>query len=144
MTIGEFLKIKRKEKGLSLRQVAYKINVSHTNVADTEKGIIKKESTILKIMSALNLTPEEKEEALRLLIEEIAPKDLQNEMLALKKGLVIQNNSNMGNITVGSNIKISPNTNNLILNLDGLTDEQIEEVKKYIEFLKVQNKIKGK
>jgi hypothetical protein len=50
----------------------------------------------------------------------------------------------MGNITVGSNIKISPNTNNLILNLDGLTDEQIEEVKKYIEFLKVQNKIKGK
>lgn len=105
MTIGEYLKEKRNEKGLSLRQLAYKIKLSHTSISDIEKGVIKKESSILKIISALNLTNPEKEKALQLLVEELTPADLQDDVLDYKKALIVQNNSNAGDILIGSTKK---------------------------------------
>lgn len=136
MTIGEFLKEKRKEKGLSLRQLAYKIKLSHTNIADIEKGAIKKESSILRILSGLNLTPEENEKALKLLVNDTIPEELQEEVLALKKTLIIQNNHNNGDVVIGKNEKHYYNSTNDELDLSGLDEKDIEDVKKYIEFLK--------
>ncbi|WP_270445696.1 helix-turn-helix domain-containing protein [Fusobacterium varium] len=139
MTIGEYLKEKRNEKGLSLRQLAYKINLSHTSISDIEKGVIKKESSILKIISALNLTNSEKEKALQLLIEEITPKDLQDDVLDLKKALIIHNNSNAGDIMVGSTKSIYTSIDE---DLKGLTEDEIQQVKTYIAFIKSQKLMK--
>lgn len=136
MTIGEFLKEKRKEKGLSLRQLAYKIKLSHTNIADIEKGVVKKESSILRILGGLNLTSEENEKALELLVKDTIPEELQDEVLALKKTLIIQNNHNNGDVVIGKNEKYYYNSTNDELDLSGLDEKDIEDVKKYIEFLK--------
>lgn len=141
MTIGEYLKNKRNEKGLSLRQLASAIDVSHTNISDIEKGVIKKESTILKIISALNLTDDEKKIALKLLLVESTPKDLQDDIFSLKERLIIQNNSNKGDIVVGNNTKTYFNSNQDELNLEGLSEEEILMVKNYIAFLKSQKNI---
>lgn len=135
MTIGEYLKQKRKERNLSLRQLAYKINLSHTNIADVEKGVIKKESSILRILGALNLTPEENEVALKLLVQETIPQNLQEEVFNLKKALIIQNNNNNGDILVGSTKNIY---NSLDEDLKGLNEDEIQLVKNYIAFLKSQ------
>ena len=135
MTIGEYLKQKRKERNLSLRQLAYKINLSHTNIADVEKGVIKKESSILRILGALNLTPEENEVALKLLVQETIPQNLQEEVFNLKKALIIQNNNNNGDILVGSTKNIY---NSLDEDLIGLNEDEIQLVKNYIAFLKSQ------
>lgn len=139
MTIGEFLKEKRNEKGLSLRQLAYKIKLSHTSISDIEKGVIKKESSILKIISALNLTNSEKEKALQLMVEELTPKDLQGDVLGLKKALIIKNNSNAGDIMVGNIKKVCTSIDE---ELKGLNDDEIQLVKNYITFLKSQKIIK--
>lgn len=142
MTIGEFLKEKRKEKGLSLRQLAYKIKLSHTNIADIEKGVVKKESSILRILGGLNLTSEENEKALELLVKDTIPEELQDEVLALKKTLIIQNNHNNGDVVIGKNEKHYYNSTNDELDLSGLDEKDIEDVKKYIEFLKSKKLIK--
>ncbi|WP_373078062.1 helix-turn-helix domain-containing protein [Fusobacterium varium] len=139
MTIGEFLKKKRAEKNLSLRQLAYKVNLSHTNISDIEKGNIKKEESILKIIAALNLTYLEKEEALRLLINDTTPEELRDEVLNMKKGLIIQGNSNNGDIMVGSTKKTYTTIDE---DLKGLDENEIQQVKTYIAFLKSQKLMK--
>lgn len=136
MTVGEYLKQKRIEKGLSLRQLAYKINLSHTNISDIEKGVIKKESSILRILGALNLSAQENEKALELLVKDTTPEGLQDDVFNLKKSLIIKNNSNNGNIIVGNN------NNNTVASVDeelkGLSEAEIQLVKNYIAFLKSQ------
>lgn len=159
MKNGEFLKEKRLEKKLSLRQLAYKTGLSHTYISDIEKGnLIGTTETHEKIMNALNFTSNERETFYNLLLEnETLPKYvyekfknsqdeiemLKTENIKLKQQITVSNNNNVGNISVG-NVNISTNGNNSAISLEGLSPEQIEEVKKYIEFLKVQNKIKGK
>lgn len=159
MKNGEFLKEKRLEKKLSLRQLAYKTGLSHTYISDIEKGnLIGTTETHEKIMSALNFTNNEREMFYNLLLEdETLPKYvyeklknsqdeiemLKTENIKLKQQITVSNNNNVGNISVG-NVNVSTNGNNSAISLEGLSLEQIEEVKKYIEFLKVQNKIKGK
>lgn len=159
MKNGEFLKEKRLEKKLSLRQLAYKTGLSHTYISDIEKGnLIGTTETHEKIMSALNFTNNERETFYNLLLEdETFPKYvyeklknsqdeiemLKTENIKLKQQITVSNNNNVGNISVG-NVNVSTNGNNSAISLEGLSPEQIEEVKKYIEFLKVQNKIKGK
>lgn len=159
MKNGEFLKEKRLEKKLSLRQLAYKTGLSHTYISDIEKGnLIGTTETHEKIMNALNFTNNERETFYNLLLEdETLPKYvyeklknsqdeiemLKTENIKLKQQITVSNNNNVGNISVG-NVNISTNGNNSAISLEGLSPEQIEEVRKYIEFLKVQNKIKGK
>lgn len=139
MTIGEFLRKKRKEKDISLRQLSYKIKLSHTNIADIEKGTVKKESSILKIIAGLGLNDEEKMTALELMVNNDTPKDLQDDVLDLKKALIIQNNSNAGDIMVGSTKKIYTSIDE---DLKGLSEDEIQLVKNYIAFLKSQKIIK--
>lgn len=135
MTIGEFLRKKREEKDISLRQLSYKIKLSHTNIADIEKGTVKKESSILKIIAGLGLNDEEKMTALELMVNSDTPKDLRDDVLNLKKALIIQNNSNAGDIMVGSTKKIYTSIDE---DLKGLSEDEIQLVRNYIVFLKSQ------
>lgn len=139
MTIGEFLRKKREEKDISLRQLSYKIKLSHTNIADIEKGTVKKESSILKIIAGLGLSDKEKMTALELMVNSNTPKDLRDDVLDLKKALIIQNNSNTGDIMVGSTKKIYTSIDE---DLKGLSEDEIQLVKNYIAFLKSQKIIK--
>lgn len=139
MTIGEFLRKKREEKDISLRQLSYKIKLSHTNIADIEKGTVKKESSILKIIAGLGLNDEEKMTALELMVNSDTPKDLRDDVLDLKKALIIQNNSNAGDIMVGSTKKIYTSIDE---DLKGLNEDEIQLVRNYIAFLKSQKIIK--
>lgn len=151
MKIGEFLKEKRLEKNLSLRQVAYKTGLSHTYISDIEKGnLLGTNETQEKIMIALNFTEEEKNFFYSLLIEddsipnfitekmnkfEIEIEKLKKENKKLKEQIIIKNNNNIGDIMVGS-------TKNICTSFDeeikGLNDDEIQLVKNYIAFLKTQ------
>lgn len=155
MKIGEFLKEKRLEKNLSLRQVAYKTGLSHTYISDIEKGnLLGTNETQEKIMIALNFTEEEKNFFYSLLIEddsipnfitekmnkfEIEIEKLKKENKKLKEQIIIKNNNNIGDIMVGS-------TKNICTSFDeeikGLNDDEIQLVKNYIAFLKSQKIIK--
>lgn len=81
MKIGEFLKSKRKEKGYSLRRLAIKIGISHSTIADVERGSIHKKETIEKIAEGLLMTKQEREEAFELLAYERLPEDLKKEIM---------------------------------------------------------------
>lgn len=151
MKAGEYIKIKRREKNMSLRQVAYKTGLSHTYISDIEKGnLIGTTETHEKIISGLNFTAEEKKAFYNLLIEDRAlPKYiieklnatekeiklLKNENKKLKDQIIIKNNNNIGDIMVGS-------TKNIYTSIDedlkGLNENEIQLVKNYIAFLKNQ------
>lgn len=155
MKAGEYLHLKRKEKKLSLRQVAYKTGLSHTYISDIEKGnLIGTNETHEKLISGLNFTDDEKNFFYNLLIEDntlphfIAEKiksskkeieKLEAENQELKEQIIIQHNSNAGDIMVGS-------TKNTYTSIDedlrGLNDDEIQLVKNYIAFLKSQKLMK--
>lgn len=158
MTSGEFLKNLRNKQGLSLRALGLLSKVSHTQISDLEKNVNFGTSEKLeRILSALQATQEEMKKYYYLRDCEKTPQSiifeienlkkeiqsLRTENIKLKQQISINNNNNIGNISAG-NVTFSINDNNSNLSLEGLSTEQIEEVKKYIEFLKVQNKIKGK
>lgn len=136
MTIGEFLKQKREERKLSLRQLAYKVNMSHTNISDVEKGNIRKEESIFRILAALNLSEQEKNEAIQLLRENI-PEDLREGVTDIEKKWIY---SFIGNIehnygNVAKNIENHYGSTQKDL-LSDLTEEEKKDVERYIEFLK--------
>lgn len=80
MTVGERLKNRRKEKKISLRHLAYKVGFSHTNIADIEKGIVKKIDSIKKIMDALDFSENEKKELLLKLDYEKSPDSIKKKL----------------------------------------------------------------
>lgn len=151
MKAGEYIKLKRKEKKLSLRQVAYKTGLSHTYISDIEKGnLIGTNETHEKIISGLNFSEEEKNFFYNLLLEdqtlpkylnekikksEAEIKNLKNENEELKKQIIIKNNSNNGDIVVGNNEK---NYINSDIDLSGLDEADIQQIKTYIAFIKAQ------
>ncbi len=155
MKAGEYLKLKRKEKKLSLRQVAYKTGLSHTYISDIEKGnLIGTNETHEKIITGLSFTEDEKNYFYNLLIEEkTLPKylsdkikysekeieTLKTENKELKEQIIIKNNSNTGDIMVGSTKKIYTSIDE---DLKGLNEDEIQLVKNYIAFLKSQKIIK--
>lgn len=158
MTSGEFLKELRKKQGLSLRALSLLSKVSHTQISDLEKSVnFGTMEKLERILFALQATQEEIEKYYYLRDCDKAPQSiifevenlkkelqsLKNENIKLKQQITVQNNNNVGNISVG-NVSISTSGDNSNISLEGLSLEQIEEVRKYIEFLKVQNKIKGK
>lgn len=122
MLIGDYLKKKRKEKGLSLRAVAKISGMSHSNVSDIEKGIVKREESILKIMASLGLNENEKLQGLRILVKESTPVELQEDVLNMKKALILKDNP-VENINHG-------------IDLSDLNEEEVHLVKLYVEFLK--------
>lgn len=99
MTVGERLKNRRKEKKISLRHLAYKVGFSHTNIADIEKGVVKKIDSIKKIMDALEISEDEKKELLLKLDYEKSPE-------SIKKKLDEKNNINEENIAQVQMIKL--------------------------------------
>ncbi|GLI58312.1 LexA family transcriptional regulator [Propionigenium maris DSM 9537] len=91
MTIGEFLKEERKKAGFSLRGLAIKIGISHSAVADIERGTTQKRETIEKIMEGLSFTQEKKEEALELLIFDELPDHIKKLILKSKNNTTPSN-----------------------------------------------------
>lgn len=152
MKAGEYIKIKRKEKNMSLRQVAYKTGLSHTYISDIEKGnLIGTNETHEKIISGLNFTSEEKKAFYNLLIEDRALpkyiiekmnsmekeiKSLKDENEKLKAQIIIKNNSNAGDIMVDSVKTICTSFDE---ELKGLNDNDVQSVRNYIAFLKNKN-----
>lgn len=155
MKAGEYLQLKRKEKKLSLRQVAYKTGLSHTYISDIEKGnLIGTNETHEKLISGLTFNEDEKNFFYNLLIEDntlphfITEKmksskkeieKLEAENKELKEQIIIQNNSNNGDIMVGSTKKIYTSFDE---DLKGLDENEIQQVKTYIAFLKSQKLMK--
>ncbi len=84
MKVGELLKLKRKDKGYSLRQLAIKVGISHSTIADVERGGILKEETIKRIIRALSLNSVEEKEIFELLTLEKIPKKLKEELLSYR------------------------------------------------------------
>lgn len=150
MHSGEFLKNKRLEKNLSLRQLAYKTGLSHTYIADIEKGnLLGTEDTRGKIIVALTLSEKEIEDFYKLLLrDENFPnyvqkkiddfekkiEELSNENSRLKHNIInnVSNNNNIGSLSVG-NIN-----NNNTINVEGLDEDAIEQLKVLANLLKKQ------
>ena len=142
MTSGELLKKIRKEQNLSLRAVSLLTGVSHTQISDLENninfGTVEK---IEKILNGLQVSQELKAQYYTLRDLEKTPdsikKELENlrkEIKELKNSCIVQNNSNAGDIMISS-------TKNICTSLDeelkGLNDDEIQLVKNYIAFLKM-------
>lgn len=85
MGFGKFLKQKRIEKNLSLRQMSYKTGFSHSYISDIEKEVSSKKETIEKIIEVLELTSEERAFVLQELEYLKTPKNVMDELNTLKK-----------------------------------------------------------
>ena len=144
MTSGELLKRIRKEQNLSLRAVSLLSGVSHTQISDLENnvnfGTIEK---IEKILNSLHVSESLREQYYTLRDLERTPESIKHELIKLKKEIeqlksnpIIQNNNNNGDVVIGKNEKHYYNSTNDELDLSGLDEKDIEDVKKYIEFLK--------
>lgn len=144
MTSGQLLKRIRKEQNLSLRAVSLLSGVSHTQISDLENnvnfGTIEK---IEKILNSLHVSESLREQYYTLRDLERTPESIKHELIKLKKEIeqlksnpIIQNNNNNGDVVIGKNEKHYYNSTNDELDLSGLDEKDIEDVKKYIEFLK--------
>ena len=144
MTSGQLLKRIRKEQNLSLRAVSLLSGVSHTQISDLENnvnfGTIEK---IEKILNSLHVSESLREQYYTLRDLERTPESMKHELIKLKKEIeqlksnpIIQNNNNNGDVVIGKNEKHYYNSTNDELDLSGLDEKDIEDVKKYIEFLK--------
>ncbi|MEG3013390.1 MAG: helix-turn-helix transcriptional regulator [Cetobacterium sp.] len=149
MKSGEFLKKIRLEKKLSLRQISYKTKLSHTFISEIEKGKLNGTlSSQEKILDALELTTDEKQEFYKLSeLEKLPPNiktnmmEMEKEILLLKKEIEeykkkmsVENNSNNGHIIVGNgnNIKSSYAGTELCKELSELSEKDKEKVLKFI------------
>ena len=149
MKAGEFLKKIRLEKNLSLRQMSYKTNLSHTFISEIEKGRLNGAlSSQEKILNALELTAEEKAKFYKLSELEKLPqnirmniiemenkiKKLEKELEQCKNQLNVENNSNNGHIIVGDRNKINNSYAGTALckELGELDEKQKEKVLKFI------------
>lgn len=135
--LANFVKQKREETNLGLNQISIKADVASSIWSRLENAKLSKINPFLlqKVGRALNIDYKELYKIVGFLDK--------NEII--KDSFIVQQNSHTGDIIVGNNSAqkvITSTASNL--DLEGLSLEQIEEVKKYIEFLKVQNKIKGK
>lgn len=135
--LANFVKQKREETNLGLNQISIKADVASSIWSRLENAKLSKINPFLlqKVGRALNIDYKELYKIVGFLDK--------NEII--KDSFIVQQNSHTGDIIVGNNSTqkvITSTASNL--DLEGLSPEQIEEVKKYIEFLKVQNKIKGK
>jgi len=135
--LGDFIKKKRELSGFGLNQISLKGGISKALWSRLENAKLSKINPFLlqKVGRALNIDYKELYKIVGFLDK--------NEII--KDSFIVQQNSHTGDIIVGNNStqKVITNTASN-LDLVGLSPEQIEEVRKYIEFLKVQNKIKGK
>ena len=135
--LANFVKQKREETNLGLNQISIKADVASSIWSRLENAKLSKINPFLlqKVGRALNIDYKELYKIVGFLDK--------NEII--KDSFIVQQNSHTGDIIVGNNStqKVITNTASS-LDLVGLSPEQIEEVRKYIEFLKVQNKIKGK
>lgn len=155
MKAGDYLKLKRNEKKLSLRQMAYKTGLSHTYISDIEKGsLMGTTETHEKIMGSLNLSFDEKQFFYNLLIKSGSlPKyiedkiyflETENELLRkeleeCRNQLNIESNSNNGHIIVGDGNKINHSYagTELCKEMNELSEIQKEKVLKFInEYIK--------
>ncbi len=106
MTIGEFLKKERKKAGFSLRGLAIKIGISHSAIADIERGTTHKKETIEKIMEGLSFDQEKKQEALELLIFNELPDHIKKLIENSKKDIHTSNINSKTDVTEAKTIKI--------------------------------------
>lgn len=158
MTVGEILKEKRLEKNLSLRQVAYKVGFSHTNVSDIEKGVVKKKESIQKVMDALNIEKNFQEYLLNLLLYEQSPDIVAEEVEKLKnrieklekeneklkeqleedEKIIVHNRGNVSNQIVSKSVSNVQFTSETVEDIDlkDLPKEKLEDLKKFIKYLK--------
>ena len=150
MKAGDYLKLKRNEKKLSLRQMAYKTGLSHTYISDIEKSALTGTSeTHEKIMESLSLTSDEKQFFYDLLIKsgslpkyiedkiyflETENDFLKKELEQYKSQLNVENNSNNGHIIVGDGNKINNSYagTELCKELNELSEKEKEKVLKFI------------
>lgn len=86
MKPGEYLKLKRNEKKLSLRQLALKTGLSHTYISDIEKGnLIGTNETHEKIIESLNFNEVERNHYYTLLFDnENLPKYINDKLKFLE------------------------------------------------------------
>lgn len=133
--LANFVKKEREKTNLGLNQISIKADVASSIWSRLENAKLSKINPFLlqKVGKALNIDYKELYKIVGFLDK--------NEII--KDSFIVQQNSHTGDIIVGNNSTqkvITSTASNL--DLEGLNPEQIEEVKKYIEFLKIQNKIK--
>lgn len=133
--LANFVKKEREKTNLGLNQISIKADVASSIWSRLENAKLSKINPFLlqKVGKALNIDYKELYKIVGFLDK--------NEII--KDSFIVQQNNHTGDIIVGNNSTqkvITSTASNL--DLEGLNPEQIEEVKKYIEFLKIQNKIK--
>lgn len=102
MKLGEKLRELRKEKKLSLRKMSEITGISHTYIADIEKGVLAgRDDTLDKLIDALVDSEEKRKELCRLRDWENTPESIKKEFEYLKHA-----NNNLAKIKKNRDFKI--------------------------------------
>ncbi|MGL4392877.1 MAG: helix-turn-helix domain-containing protein [Fusobacteriaceae bacterium] len=98
MTSGEFLRNLREDKEFSLRELSDKTGVSHTQIADIERGVnFGKRATLEVILTALNASKNERKVFFELQDLERTPDTIKGKIIELENALSdFQNSDNQG------------------------------------------------
>ena len=132
MSLSEFIRDKRTEKDWSQRELAAASSISNAEISRIEGGKRKEPSpTVLKaIAKALNVP-----------IEEML---MQADVIEKGKAVVDQILEEHGNETVSGIQTSGFSASSSYLTVDDLSEEEIEDVKKYISFIKSKrNRVGG-
>lgn len=87
MSSGKFLRKLREDKGFSLRQVSIKSGVSHTQIADIEKGVnYGSKEKLDKILKALGVSDEEIKKFYDMQDYEKTPESIKEKLKNIAKG----------------------------------------------------------
>ncbi|MBR8701295.1 MULTISPECIES: XRE family transcriptional regulator [unclassified Fusobacterium] len=130
MKAGEYIKSIRKQRGLSLRQVAYKTGLSHTYISDIEKGnLVGTNETHEKILSGLNFNEQEKNHFYQLLIEDKAvPPYIVEKIKKLEKEIENLNKDSITNVHVTEKNKKIPVFSNICAGNGGCEADIISHI----------------
>lgn len=136
--LGEYINSLREKRKLGFNQLALKSGVNVKSLNEIVYGKAKKVNPfhLQKIARALNTDYKDFYRIVDYLEKDDEVEQLKKEIEELKSNLIIQNNHNNGDVVIGKNEKHYYNSTNDELDLSGLDERDIEDVKKYIDFLK--------
>lgn len=142
--LGDYIETLRNNKKLGFNQLALKSGVNVRTLNEIIYGKAKRVNPfhLQKIAKALNVDYRDFYRIVEYLEEDDEIEQLKKEIEQLKSNTIIQNNHNNGDMVIGKNEKHYYNSTNDELDLSELDEKDIEDVKKYIEFLKNKKLIK--
>lgn len=131
--LGNYIKERREAKGVGLNQLAMKIGVVNSLISKLENGITQKISPFLLMKVAQGLSIDHKD--LYKIVGYLSEEDFKETEVLKKENAILEEEL----LKYKENKKIS---NSEIIDVSGLSIQEIEHLKDYVEFMKTKKERK--